>query len=150
MGEASRTIEWPVIAPFVQRWRAGKHDLDGFGHVNNVRYIDYALEVAWAHSEFLGFSLDTYHKIGVGCVVWRHEFDYLMPVLQGDDVLIATWIEENDGRVRMVRKFEMRHEKSGKIVLRGLTRFVCIDMKTGKPARMPASFVRAYKVAVPR
>jgi len=143
----SGTNVWPVRAPFIKHWRASEDDLDGFGHVNNVRYIDHALDVAWAHSEVLGFSLDTYKEIGIGCVVWRHEFDYVMPVLVNDDILIATWIAENDGRIRMVRKFEMRHEKTNKIVLRGMTRFVCIDMQTGKPARMPSSFVDAYKVA---
>ena len=143
--ETQSTIDWPVANPFVQRRIAVQDDIDGFGHVNNVRYIDWALDVAWAHSEALGFSIDEYHRVGVGCVVWRHEFDYVSPIVEGEETLIATWIANNDGRVRMTRAFEMRRADNGKVFFKGQTRFVTVDMKTGKPARMPASFVAAYK-----
>lgn len=138
---------WPVASPFTQRRVATRDDLDAFGHVNNVRYIAWALDAAWAHSDALGLSFADYARIGAGCVVWRHEFDYIAPVLEGEAVDIATWIDENDGRVRLVRAFEMRRASDSKPVFRGRTKFVCIDMKTGKPARMPPSFVDAYRPA---
>lgn len=138
---------WPVAEPFVQRRVADAADIDEFGHVNNVRYIAWALDVAWAHSQALGLSFADYERIGVGCVVWRHEFDYLAPVLEGDTVDIATWFAENDRRVTMVRAFEMRRADDSKAVLRGRTKFVCIDLETGKPARMPKEFIEAYRPA---
>lgn len=138
---------WPVVNPFVQRRVAEREDLDEFGHVNNVRYIAWALDVAWAHSAALGLSFADYERVGVGCVVWRHEFDYIAPVLAGEAVEIATWIAENDERVRLVRAFEMRRESDSKTVFRGRTKFVCIDMKTGKPARMPQEFIAVYRPA---
>lgn len=141
------TIEqhsWPVPSPFIIRKVAGLADIDAFHHVNNARYIDWANEIAWAHSDALGLSMDDYLRIGTGCVVWRHEFDYLAPVHLGDEIEIATWIAENDNRLRLVRAYEMRHASTGKIVFRGRTKFVCIDMKTGKPARMPPEFIAAY------
>lgn len=137
---------WPVEKPFCRDWRAGADDIDDFGHVNNVRYIDHALEVAWAHSEQLGFSMEAYKRIGVGCVVWRHEFDYLAPVLLNELVTIATWISQNDGKIRLVRNFEMRNQATGATVFKGTTKFVCVDMASGKPARMPRAFIDAYKV----
>ena len=138
---------WPVADPFVQRRVAGAEDIDEFGHVNNVRYIAWALDVAWAHSKALGLSFADYERIGTGCVVWRHEFDYLAPVLEGEAVDIATWFAENDRRVTMVRAFEMRRAADGAVLFRGRTKFVTIDMKTGKPARMPAAFIDAYRAA---
>lgn len=139
------TQVWPVADPFVQRRLAGPEDIDEFGHVNNVRYVAWALDVAWAHSEALGFSFADYQRFGVGCVVQRHEFDYLAPVLEGEGVDIATWIAENDGRVRMTRGYEMRRAADGALLFRGRTKFVTIDMATGKPARMPAEFVAGYR-----
>lgn len=136
---------WPVIAPFVQRRVAGACDIDAFNHVNNARYIDWANEIAWAHSELLGLSMEDYKRIGTGCVVWRHEFDYLAPVLLGDEIEVATWIAGNDNRVRLVRAYEMRNAATGRTVFRGTTKFVCIDMATGKPARMPKEFIDAYR-----
>ncbi len=138
-------MHWPIANPFIQRRAAREADIDGFNHVNNARYIDWANEIAWAHSDALGLSMADYLRIGVGCVVWRHEFDYVAPVVLGDEIDIATWIAENDNRVRLVRAYEMRNAATGRTVFRGRTTFVSIDMKSGKPARMPAEFIAAYK-----
>lgn len=137
--------DWPVPSPFVIRKVAGLGDIDAFNHVNNARYIDWSNEVAWAHSNALGLTMEDYRRLGVGCVVWRHEFDYVAPVIEGDAIDVATWIAENDGRVRLVRAYEMRKASTGRVVFRGLTKFVCIDMASGKPARMPKVFIEAYK-----
>lgn len=135
---------WPVGEPFIERRTAGAGDIDEFGHVNNVRYVAWALEVAWAHSQALGLGFEDYRRLGVGCVVWRHEFDYLAPVIDSQTVDVGTWIAENDGRARLLRAFEMRDAKTGRTVLRGQTRFVTIDMASGRPVRMPPEFVAAY------
>ncbi len=144
---SSSSISWPVRAPFVQTRRASEEDIDDFGHVNNLRYIHWAMETAWAHSGVLGLAFSDYERLGVGCVVWRHEFEYAAPVLLGDLVDCATWIAGTDKRVRLTRAFEMR--RADKLVFRGRTVFVTIDMKTGKPARMPKAFIDAYQAAEP-
>ncbi|MEL7492128.1 MAG: thioesterase family protein [Pseudomonadota bacterium] len=145
---ADPSIVWPVARPFVQPRKAVAADIDDFNHVNNVRYIDWAMETAWAHSNALGFTMEDYKRIGVGCVVWNHNFDYKAPVLEGDEVLIATWIGSNDGRLRLTRCFEMRRADDGALCFSGETLFVTIDMASGKPVRMPPSFVEAYKPTV--
>jgi acyl-CoA thioester hydrolase len=138
---------WPVAAPFIQQRTVVANDIDEFGHVNNVSYISWAMEVAWAHSNTLGLSFADYERIGVGCVVWRHEFDYLAAALEGEDVLIATWIAEIDNRIRLTRAFEMRRRGDGAVLFRGRTLFVTIDMASGRPARMPKEFIEGYKTA---
>lgn len=143
-------FDWPVRAPHLVRRRAGADDIDGFGHVNNVRYIDWVLDAAWAHSNALGMTMDDYRRIGVGCVVHRHEFSYVAPVLEGEEVVIATWIDETDGRLRMTRAYDMRRAGDGGAVFRGRTHFVTIDMATGKPARMPKEFAEVYAPAAKR
>jgi len=89
--------------------------------------------------------MDDYKRIGVGCVVWKHNFEYKIPVLEGDEVLIATWITSNDGRLRLTRCFEIRRAETAELCFSGETLFVTIDMKSGKPVRMPSSFAAAYK-----
>lgn len=139
---------WPVANPFVQRRIAVAADIDEFGHVNNVRYIAWALEVAWAHSNALGVTFADYQRTGAGCVVWKQEFEYLSPVLEGEKIDIATWIAENDGRLRLVRAYEMRAAGDARLLFRGRTIFATIDMKTGKPTRMPKEFTEAYRPMV--
>ena len=48
--------DWPVKAPFIQRRTVVADDQDAFSHVTNVRYIDWAMEIAWAHTNALGLS----------------------------------------------------------------------------------------------
>ena len=136
-----------MIAPaaiFSRRQQVAPADIDGFGHVNNGRYVDWANEIAWAHSQALGLSIEDYHRIGVGCVVWRHEFDYLAPLLLGEEIEIATWIAENDRRLTLTRAYRITRLADRKEAFRGRTKFVCVDMKSGRPARAPAEFLRAY------
>ena len=144
--EPSAPLSWPVANPFVRLRRAGAEDIDDFGHVNNLRYIHWAMEHAWAHSAALGLSFEDYKRIGVGCVVWRHEFDYVGQVMPDEEVAIATWIAASDERVRLTRAFEMRrlHDQP---VFKGRTTFVTIDRASGRPARMPPDFIDAYRVA---
>lgn len=129
---------------FVRRRIVARADLDGFGHVNNGRYVDWANEIAWAHSEALGLSFSDYERIGAGCVVYRHEFDYLSPLLEGEEIEISTWIAENDGRLTLARAYLVERISDGRAAFRGRTVFVCVDMRTGRPVRAPAEFVRAY------
>ncbi len=143
-----KNLAWPVVDPFIEERVAGPDDIDEFGHVNNLRYPAWALDTAWAHSAVLGFTIEDYKRIGVGCVVWRHEFDYVAPVLEGETILVGTWIASNDGRLRTTRAYEMRRKTDGAVCFRGQTLFVTIDMKSGKPARMPKSFA-AYQPATP-
>ncbi|MEM8988627.1 MAG: thioesterase family protein [Pseudomonadota bacterium] len=145
----SDPFAWPVQAPFVQRHTVEKSDTDEFGHVNNLRYGQWAMDAAWAHTNALGLAFADYERLGVGCVVWRHEFDYLAPTFIDDEIAVATWIGEMDGRLRMQRCYEMRRAGDGALVFRGRTTFVSMDMKTGKPVRMPQEFVAAYAPAQP-
>jgi len=140
-------LDWSVKTPFIQRRTVVADDQDAFGHVTNVRYIDWAMGIAWSHTNALGLSFADYERLGVGCVVWRHEFDYLAAARAGDDLAIATWISKNDNRIRLTRAFEMRLVSNGKVLFRGQTTFVAIDMKTGKPTRMPREFIEAYQPA---
>lgn len=148
--DAGAALDWPVANPFVLRRAAGAADIDGYGHVNNLRYIEWALEIAWAHSAALGFPFEEFERLGAGFVVWRHEFDYAAPAFDGDEIAIATWIAENDGRLRLTRAFEMRRLADAKVIFRGRTKFITIDMATGRPQRMPQVYADAYIVASPR
>jgi acyl-CoA thioester hydrolase len=103
--------------------------------------------VAWSHSVALGLDFAAYERFGAGCVAHRHELDYLAPTFAGDELLLGTWIAENDGRLTMWRAYQIVRVSDGKTVLRGRTRWVCVDMKTGRPRLQPPEYVAAYTPA---
>lgn len=136
-----------VLTPFVQPITVQPSEIDEFGHTNNVVYLSWCERVAWAHSASLGLDMDDYRRIGCGCVAHKHELEYLAPTFAGEDLLAGTWVQENDERLSMWRAYQIVRPKDRKVVLRGRTHWVCVDMKTGKPRRMPPEFVSAYRPA---
>lgn len=139
------TLNWDVSEPFVQVVEVQACHLDEFGHTNNVVYLSWLQDVAWAHSVSLGLDMEAYRRIGAGCVARRHELDYLAPTFAGDRLHLATWVAENEGRIDMWRAYQVIREQDGRTVLRGRTQWVCVDMKTGRPKRQPPEFVAAYR-----
>jgi len=139
--------QWEVPQPFVQNVVVQASDIDRFGHTNNVVYLGWLERVAWAHSVSLGLDFADYERIGAGCVARRHELDYLQATFLGEELLLATWIAENDARLSMWRAYQIIRVRDMRTVLRGLTHWVCVDLKTGRPRRQPTEFVAAYRPA---
>ncbi|MBI1393106.1 MAG: acyl-CoA thioesterase [Alphaproteobacteria bacterium] len=142
-------LAWPVVDPFVRLLTVLPGHIDAFGHANNVRYVEWAMDIAWAHSEAVGLSFEAYRRLGAGCVVHRHDFSYVKPSMVGDAIAMATWIKANDGRVRIERAFEFRRAVDGAVVFRGVSHMVTIELESGRPVRMPTEFVAGYAVAAP-
>lgn len=142
-------LPWDVLTPHWQRVVVDPSHLDGFGHTNNVVYLSWLEQVAWEHSLSLGLSLEDYRRLGAGCVARRHELDYLAPTFEHDVLWVATWIAETDARLTMWRAYQVIRESDRRTVMRGRTQWVCVDMASGRPRRMPPEFTAAYRVAEP-
>lgn len=145
----SESLNWDVSQPYVQTLTVGPEHLDEFGHTNNVVYLSWLQDAAWAHSASLGFGMADYQRTGAGCVARRHELDYLAATFPGDVLHVATWVAENAGRLDMWRAYQIIRQQDRKTVLRGRTQWICIDMKSGRPRRQPPEFIAAYVPAVP-
>jgi len=137
----SSTLAWDQPPAHVMSFTVTDADLDRFGHTNNVVYLGWLEQVAWAHSQALGLDFDAYERLGVGCVARRHELDYLAPTFVGDHLAVGTWIAEFDGRLTMTRAYQIIRVRDGRSILRGRTYWVSVDMKSGRPRRMPAEFL---------
>jgi len=137
-------LPWDVPSPFLLPVKVGPEHIDGFGHTNNVVYLQFLEQVAWAHSQALGLGMDAYRRLNTGCVARRHELDYLAPSFAGEDLWLATWIHENDGRLSMWRRFQIIRAHDQKTLMRAATHWVCVDLTTGRPKRQPPEFLSAY------
>ena len=141
----SAPIIWDIASPFIKPVTVGQEHLDAFGHANNVAYLKWLEDVAWAHSNALGLGWDAYRRLNAGCVVYRHELDYLAATFAGDALLSATWIHENTGRLDMWRRYQIIRVADGKTIMRAASHFICVDFATGRPKRQPPEFVAAYR-----
>lgn len=139
---------WDRESPFIIDLQVGAEDIDGLGHANNAVYVSWLERGGWRHSQRLGLDLAEYRRLDRAMAVVRHEIDYLSSAYEGDELQLATWIVEWDRRLKMTRHFQLVRPADGTTLLRAQTTFVCIELSTGKPKRMPAEFVDGYGVAI--
>jgi acyl-CoA thioester hydrolase len=135
---------WDVAAPHVLHLRVGATAIDAFRHVNNAVYLHWLDLAAWSHSEALGVPPSLCLEINRGMVVHRAEIDYLRGALEGDDIQVATWIAASDRRLRCSRQFQVRRAPGGETLLRARLDYACMNLETGRAARMPDAFAVAY------
>ncbi|MCK9192373.1 MAG: acyl-CoA thioesterase [Nevskia sp.] len=137
-------LQWEHPRPFVNTLVVRPEDTDAMGHTNNVVYLGWLEAAAWGHSHALGMSIERYRELNAGCVVRRHELEYMAATFAGETLAVGTWIDENDGRLGMWRAYQVIRPADGRTVMRARTLWVCVDMKTGKPRRQPPEFLAVY------
>ncbi len=107
-------------------------DIDEQNHVNNVVYLRWVQEVAYAHWITLGSKelISNYRW-----VVLRHEIDYHSPALQGDIIEASTWIAAPEGP-RQKRFVSIRRVSDNKVLASATTSWCLLDAVTGRPKRV--------------
>ena len=141
-------MSWELSNPFVIDIQVTAEDIDGLGHANNAVYVSWLERCAWRHSQFLGLDLAEYRRLDRAMAVLRHEIDYLASAYEDQQLQMATWIVESDQRLKMTRHFQLKRPSDNTTLLRAQTTFVCIELSTGKPKRMPAEFIEGYGPAL--
>jgi acyl-CoA thioester hydrolase len=136
---------WDHANPHVVIVDVADEDIDAYGHVNNAVYLRWLDRAAWSHSAALGLSVDECTRLRRGMAALRIEIDYVRAALPGERVEIATWIAESDRRLRVTRKFQLRHADDGGTLARATTQYVCLNLDSGRAVRMPPEFA-AYVV----
>lgn len=118
-------------------------DTDQFGHVNNLVWLRFTLELATAHSVSLGWDAARYREAGVVWIVHRHEIDYLRPALPGDSMREETWIEEMRG-ARCLRAY--RFSLAEKTLVEARTTWVLTRTASGRACRVTPELLEAFPV----
>lgn len=137
--------EWDLPDPFVIEVIASPEDIDSYAHVNNTVYISWLEQCAWAHSETVGFSEARCLEMKRGMAVRTLNVEYLAACYEGDRILVANWLVANDGRLRATRRFQLFNQTRNQIALRAEVLYVCMNLETGRPVRLPEEFIRAYR-----
>lgn len=138
------TLPWDHPRPFIATLSPSPEDIDGLNHTNNAVYVQWCEKVAWAHSASLGLDLDAYRRLNRAMAIRHADYDYLLPSTVGDALAIGTWLTASDGKLTLVRSFQIVRPADGATLLRGRWNLVCIELDSGRPRRMPTEFCAAY------
>ena len=120
--------------------RAEAADIDRLGHVNNIVYLRWVQDVAVAHWQTLA---SPEHQAEIVWMALRHEIDYKGQAVEGDEILVRTWIGAAEG-LRFERFTEMVRASDKKVIVQAKTIWCPIDPKSGRPKRVPAEIYRLF------
>lgn len=139
--------DWDFPNPHIVTVEVVAADIDAYNHVNNAVYLSWFDKVAWSHSAALGISLEDCVRMRRGMAAHRTEIDYQRAAVIGDFVSVGTWIVSTDHKLRVERRFQVRRAPDGESLARARTDYVCINLDSGRAARMPESFSTAYVIS---
>ena len=142
----SDSFDWDYKNPHVLEFKVFKENIDVLGHVNNKVYLDWCELVSWDHSKSLGVTPKIYQELRYACVVVKNKIEYLGSLFENDSIVISTWITETDSKLKLTRLFQVIRVKDNKTVFRSTVDYVCINLDTYRPTRMPDLFIEAYKI----
>jgi len=120
-------------------------DIDIQGHVNNTRYVAWMQDVAVAHSAAQGWPMTRYVEEGAGWVVRQHTITYRRPCFLGEKITACTWIASFAPR-QSARKYLFWRPADRVVLAEAETQWVFIDLKTGRPAKVPESLRTAFEL----
>ncbi len=131
----------PLSSIYTKNITIPQTTIDENGHVNNVTYVQWMQDIAVEHYSSIG-GIEAQGPDATW-VVREHKIEYLLPAFAGEEIEIRTWVE-NIRRVRSLRKYEFIRKANGKILVKGETDWVFVDVKTGSPRAVPEEVVKVF------
>jgi acyl-CoA thioester hydrolase len=113
-------------------------------HVNNVVYVQWMQDIAVHHYKALGCTPIS-EEMNATWVVRSHKVEYLLPVFLSEKIIIETWIADI-ANVRSTRKYRFLRAKDRKLVVRGETNWVYVDLATGRPKQIPDAVRERFSI----
>src|SRR5689334_15391295 len=131
----------PLSPVYTKTIIISKESIDENGHVNNVAYVQWMQDIAVEHYSSIG-GIEAQGSESTW-VVREHRVEYLLPAFEGEQIEIRTWVE-NIRRVRSLRKYEFVRKGDEKLLVKGETDWVFVDVKTGSPRAVPPEVANVF------
>lgn len=120
-------------------------EIDRLGHVNNLEYLRWALAASIAHSAAQGWPTEAYEQLGAGFVVRSHEIKYLVSAMEGDEVVVRTWVSDFR-RLSCLRRFRIIRRKDERLLATATTEWAFVNFSNFTLSRVPPEIADAFVV----
>lgn len=106
--------------------------IDVNGHVNNITYLEWCLDIAEKHwfSKAPKETHNTYFW-----VVLNHFIEYKNPSFEGEELQIETWVTSAEG-VKSERHYRIFRKSDDKVMVTAKTLWCFVELKSQKPTRI--------------
>ncbi len=129
----------PYVSQRTVRWQ----DLDAGAVVNNPVYLDYCTDCGFDCTAHFGWTVARQFELGIGVFFKSLEIDYLAPARPNDALEITAWLS-GVKRISAMRHFLIKRVSDGATLARMNSVIICVDLKTGAPARWPAQVLADF------
>ena len=102
---------------------------DGFGHINNARYLELLEEARWQFAEHHGL-IDLLNRDNLGFIVMEMNLRFRLPIVEGNTIQVFTKLITLGTAIGEVEQLIVKKDV-GKLAAKSLFRFVLIDRGTG-------------------
>lgn len=123
-------------------------ECDAYGHLNNVNYLRWMQEAAFAASAAVGYDFSRYDEIAHLWLVRETAIEYLAGLAYNDDVQIKTWVSDFR-RSHSLRQYEFINMRTAQVAARASTDWVYVNAQTLRPAAIPPEMQHAFSPDLP-
>jgi len=137
----------PPRGIFSMRIPVAWHDLDAVQHVNNANYLKYAEECGMQVVAAHGWPISRMIEEGFAIIIRRHQIQYLQPAVLGDELIVSTWVSAVR-RSTATRHYLIQRQSDQERLALIHTRGVWIELKTGRPIRIPENLLADFSANI--
>lgn len=116
--------------------------IDGNGHVNNVRFVQWMQDIAIAHAAHNGGTAAA-RAMGGTWFVRSHHIDYLGQAFPEDRLVVQTWVIDFQ-RVRSRRGFRFLRAADRTVLAKASTEWAYVDATTRRPRPIPPEVTACF------
>ncbi len=133
--------------PVFRRTRVVRErDCDLLGHVNNLVWVKWLVELAEAHAAALGFPFEAMKRRGGVWVVRHQDLHYLRGAHPEQEIRETTWVSEM--RAARSTRHARFHAADGALLFAANTLWVFVDATRLRPKRVPADVLARFDLVV--
>lgn len=117
---------------FSKQFKVPHSAIDVRGHVNNLVYLEWCLEIAEAHWESKATSE---MKKNFVWYVLHHSIDYKASVFESEDLKVETWIAHYKG-AKCERHYKITRLADQKTIIEAKTDWCLVNALTQRPSKI--------------
>lgn len=118
--------------------------IDGQGHVNNVKFVQWMQDAAIRHADATGCTGATF-AAGATWVVRQHRIEYRRPAFVGERIQVMTWVADFR-RAFSQRKYKFVRVADQIVLAEGETDWVFVDVQSGRPRSIPGEIAAMFEL----
>lgn len=122
-------------------------DIDMNNHVHNTKYLDYVLAARYDQMQKdYKMSMSEFHNSGYNWVISTTHIDYKRALTLNDKIVVVCTQLDSVNGAQCTVKFKILKKENHKLAAEGYLIYTMIDLKNGKPVRIPDEIIKKYSI----